>query len=348
MYFCPTYRVVWCCVSGFGFEMKSVVEIFDTLGKRLAEFGRDEASCRVMAQAMADNEWFSESDIRYAVEAIRQEMLDGERITEWLSHYPAPANHTPKRVAVIMAGNIPLVGFFDLMCVIASGNIPCVKPSSKDRVLECYIEELLLDIEPALRIERYEESGNYDAVIATGGDSANLYFRNRFKGVPALLRGSRHSVAVLSGNESSEELEGLSRDVFTYSGLGCRSVSLVFVPKEYRLVLPVHKMCRAYHNNYIQHRALLTMTNRAFEESGEALFVRGEADFPSRLSQINIAEYSDVAEVRAWLAENDERLQCVVAAERLHGRCVAFGRAQHPTLTDYADEKDTMAFLYSV
>lgn len=328
--------------------MRSVVDIFDTLGRRLAEFGRDEASCRAMAQAVAENEWFSEEDIRYAVDAIRRDMLDGERIAEWLSHYPAPADHKPKRVAIIMAGNIPLVGFFDLMCVVASGNIPCVKPSSKDRALECYIENLLLDIEPALRIERYDEVGNYDAVIATGGDSANLYFRNRFKDIPALLRGSRHSVAVLSGNESREELEGLSRDIFTYSGLGCRSVSLVFVPKGYKLSLPVPKMCRAYHNNYIQHRALLTMTRKPFGDSGEAVFVCGEANFPSRLSQINVAEYGSLADVKAWLAENDERLQCVVASEVLHSRCVAFGRAQHPELTNYADEMDTMAFLYSI
>ena len=120
--------------------MKSTIQIFSELGARLAEFGSDEVSRSVMARAVAENEWFSVSDIRYAVEAIRCEMLDAERVTQWLSYYPSAGLGEPKRVAIIMAGNIPLVGFFDLMCVIANGDIPCIKPSSKDRVLEEYVE----------------------------------------------------------------------------------------------------------------------------------------------------------------------------------------------------------------
>ncbi len=327
--------------------MKSTVDIFSELGLHLAKFGSDERSRSAIARATAENEWFSDEDIRYAVDAIRCEMLDREKILQWLSLYPAPTN-SGKRVAIIMAGNIPLVGFFDLMCVVASGMTPCIKYSSKETALMSYIVELLLDIEPQLHIEEYDDNGDYDAVIATGGNSANIYFQNRFRDIPALLRGSRHSVAVLSGNESDKELEGLSRDIFTYSGLGCRNVSLLFVPRGYKFELPQMEMCKPYHNNYIQHRALLTMSGTSFEDSGEALFVRGEARFPKRLSQINIAEYDSLDEVARWLNENDEHLQCVVASKKLHSRCVPFGRAQHPELTNYADEMDTMAFLYSI
>lgn len=330
--------------------MKSAVEIFSKLGERLAGFGSDEASRSVVARAVAENEWFSVSDIRYAIEAVRREMLDAEKVERWLSHYPLAATHEAKRVAIIMAGNIPLVGFFDLMCVLSSGHIPFVKPSSKDRVLEEYIEQLLLDIEPSLSIEKYVEGAEYDAVIATGGESANLYFRTAFAGVPCLLRGSRHSVAVLSGKESKEQVARLADDIFIHSGLGCRNVSLLFVPKGYKLSLPTRKMCRAYHNNYLQCRALLTMQGVDFVDLGEAVMVKPvQTEFPRFLSQVNVVEYSSLEDVKRWLAENDEALQCVVSdISGLHSRCVEIGQAQSPTLFDYADERDTMQFLAEI
>lgn len=330
--------------------MKSVVDIFSELGARLAEFGSDDASHSVLVRAIAENEWFSVDDIRYAVEAVRSEMLDETKLSHWLSHYPSAGASEPKRVAIIMAGNIPLVGFFDLMCVIANGDIPYVKPSSKDGVLEAYVERLLCEIEPSLSIKRYVEGVDYDAVIATGGESANLYFRSAFEGVPCLLRGSRHSVAVLSGKENKSDMMGLSDDIFRHSGLGCRNVSLLFVPQGYEPKFEVRKMCRAYHNNYRQCRALLTMQGVAFEDLGEAVVVRKEiAEFPRFLSQVNVVEYSSLEEVQQWLDANDEALQCVVSdIEGLHSRQVSFGEAQRPTLFDYADERDTMQFLASV
>ncbi len=329
--------------------MKSTVEIFSELGVRLAEFGFDNESRSVVECAVAENEWFSADDIRYAIEAIRSEMLDAENIRAWLSHYPSASKRDAKRVAIIMAGNIPLVGFADLMCVIANGDIPYVKPSSKDRVLQEYIERLLLDIEPKLKIEKYKEGVDYDAVIATGGDSAKLYFATLFEGVPSLLRGSRHSVAVLTGEESAEDISALADDIFTYSGLGCRNVSVVFVPSGYKLLLPTRRMCRAYHNNYLQCRALLTMRGVEFDDLGEAVLVPSKAEFPRFLSQINVVEYSDIEEVKRWLARNDEKLQCVVSRiADLHSRCVGLGCAQHPTLFEYADERDIMQFLAQI
>ncbi|MBO7219651.1 MAG: aldehyde dehydrogenase [Alistipes sp.] len=330
--------------------MKSTIQIFSELGARLAEFGKEERSRSAMARAIAENEWFSASDIHYAVEAIRSEMLDTEKIEKWLSKYPSLVQHRNLRVAIIMAGNIPLVGFFDLMCVIASGNTPFVKPSSKDRVLEEYIEQVLREIEPSLRIEAYDEKADYDAIIATGGDSANLYFRTAFADTPALLRGSRHSVAVLSGKEKKEDMERLSDDIFIHSGLGCRNVSLIFAPKGSKPKIAPRKMSRAYHNNYLQCRALLTMQGEKFEDLGEAVLVRSKvATFPRFLSQINIVEYSSLEDVKSWLATNDESLQCVVSAiEGIHSRQVEFGKAQFPSLFDYADERDTMQFLSAI
>ncbi len=330
--------------------MKSTIEIFSELGTRLAEFGKEEASRSAMARAIAENEWFSAGNICYAVEAIRHEMLDPEKIEKWLAKYPSLTEHRNLRVAIIMAGNIPLVGFFDLMCVIASGNTPFVKPSSKDRVLEEYIEHLLREIEPSLRIEKYDEKADYDAIIATGGESANLYFRTAFTDIPALLRGSRHSVAVLSGKEDKGVSELLADDIFVHSGLGCRNVSLVFVPKGAKPKIKPRKMCRSYHNNYLQCRALLSMQDIRFEDLGEAVAVQTKsAEFPRFLSQINIVEYTSLEEVKSWLVANDEALQCVVSTiDGLHSRQVPFGKAQCPSLFDYADERDTMQFLKAI
>lgn len=329
--------------------MKSTVEIFSELGLRLESFGADDRSRSVIARAVAENEWFSVNDIRYAVEAVRREMLDADKIVRWLKHYPTVGAHEARRVAVIMAGNIPLVGFFDLMCVLAYGDVACVKPSSKDYVLEEYVEQLLREIEPKIAIERFVEGDDYDAVIATGGDSANVYFRSAFAGVPSLLRGSRHSVTVLSGKESQNDMEALADDIFRYAGLGCRNVSLVFVPKGYRLMVPTRKMCYAYRNNYLQCKALCSMQGVDFKDLGEALLVASEPEFPRFLSQINVVEYSDLSEVKEWLVRNDEALQCVVSdIEGIHSRAVGLGRAQKPTLFDYADERDIMQFLASI
>lgn len=327
--------------------MKSVTEIFATLGDELSRFGDDAASRAAITGAIAANEWFAESDIRCAVDAIRRQMLQRDKIGNWLSAYPT-VPYVPKRVAIIMAGNIPLVGFFDLMCVIASGNVPCVKYSSKDTVLMEYVVSLLRRIEPDLRIEYFEKGMVADAVIATGGDSANLYFGTEFADVPHLLRGSRHSVAVLSGNETEDDLCGLADDIFMYSGLGCRNVSLVFVPRGYELHLPARKMCRSYHNNYLQCRAMLTMRGVGFADNGEAVSVRGAAEFPMSLSRVNIAEYDSSDEVAEWLSANDGKLQCVVSSSAVHHRTVPFGQAQYPSLTDYPDDADVMNFLLSL
>lgn len=330
--------------------MKSTVEIFSELGRRLISFGEDDASRTVLMRALVANEWFMVRDIHYAVDAVCSEMLNAEKVKNWLSHYPSAGKHEPKRVAIIMAGNIPLVGFFDLMCVIANGDIPCIKPSSKDRVLMEYVVELLREIEPLLRIEQYKEDAEYDAVIATGGDSANLYFRTAFAGVPTLLRGSRHSVAVLSGKESAYSLEELKNDIFIHSGLGCRNVSLIFAPKGFKLDFSVPQISQAYRNNYLQCRALLTMHKAKFEDlDGAVLAYPKEVEFPRFLSQINVVEYSSLEKVQQWLDLHDDELQCVVSnIEGVHSRQVSYGKAQCPTLFDYADGQDTMQFLASI
>ncbi len=328
--------------------MKLPLDIFITLGKRLSTFGEEPESCAVIERAQAENGWFVPEDVRYAVQAICEDMLDGKKLKAWLCTYnlPSAAPATPLRIAIIMAGNIPLVGFFDLLCVVASGNHAAVKMSGKDRVLMEYIINLLRDIEPAIAISEYVGEA-VDAVIATGSDNSNRYFRTNFAGVPSLLRGNRHSVAVLTGSESQEQMAGLSEDIGRYSGLGCRNVSLIFAPEGAAISFVERKICPKYDNNRRQTRALLEMHGIPFVESGGLLLVEGE-EFPTQLSRVNVVRYRSLAEVEAWLETHEEELQCVVSNAIEHSRRADFGSAQRPALTDYPDERDVMRFLLSL
>lgn len=323
--------------------MEKAIALFAELGRRLGTFGRDKTSRRIIRRAEQENGWFTEPEIRRAVEALRSEMLDQVRLRAWLAPYRVPVA-VPRDVLVIMAGNLPLVGLFDLLCVVASGHRCLVKPSSKDRVLIGYAIDELKRIDPATRVGYYDDAMTPDAVIATGGDNANRYFRARFPGIPALLRGSRQSVAVLTGHESPEQLAGLSDDVFAYSGLGCRNVSLLFLPGGCEPMLAPPPMSSKYHNNYMQQRALLTLQGRSFRDCGGALLLPMR-DFPPALSCIAYSHYECADEVSAWLEAHDSEVQCVVSDCLQHSRQVPFGRAQSPALTDYPDDRDVMEFL---
>ena len=189
-----------------------MIDIFSVLGHRLAAFGKTPDTVEVVRRAAVENPWFLPQEIIRAVKAIRCEMLERQRLEAWAGAYPPV--RTPKRVLVVMAGNIPLVGFFDPLCVLASGHACRVKPSSKDTVLIGYVVDLLRTIDPAIPLRMAEQGERPDAVIATGSDNANRYFRMLFGGIPSLLRGSRQSVAVLSGRETAAELSGLE-EVFS-------------------------------------------------------------------------------------------------------------------------------------
>lgn len=326
--------------------MKDAIELFAALGRRLRRFGSDEHTRAVIGNACCENGWFSEAEIVRAVGALAEDMLRKEALEAWLAPYPVPVAR-PQRVLVVMAGNIPLVGFFDLLCVVASGHRCLVKPSAKDRVLMEFIVQALREIDLEVRAELCDGTEPVDAVIATGGENAVRHFRTRYAGIPALLRGSRQSVAVLSGRETPEQLAGLADDIWAYSGLGCRSVSLLFVPEGCDLRLEMPAVNAKYRNNYRQTRALLDMTSEPYRDLGAAVLIEREG-FPTALSEICVARYRSPEEVAAWLAAHDEEVQCVVTECLAHNRRAGFGRAQSPALTDYPDERDVIAFLVAL
>ena len=320
--------------------MKNTIKIFSELGARLRSIPQS-----VISAAEEQNEWFCQIDV--AIDALCRQMLDRDKLILWLDNYPN-ANHTPKRVGIIMAGNIPAVGFADLLYTIAAGDIPVVKYSSKDHVLMEYIVDSLLEIEPKLTIEQMGADSVIDALIATGSDSAALHFRTMYGDIPTLIRGSRHSIAVLTGGESREDIEALQRDIFTYSGLGCRNVSLLFAPKGFDFTLSVPTMPEGYNNNYRHTRALMTMQGKSFTDIGGAITVEGDALFPRHISCINIYRYDSISEVERWIEHNNSRLQCVVSNIEHLPRSVKFGMAQYPRLNDYADDVDVMKFLLNL
>lgn len=322
--------------------MESKIEIFVRLGERLRHFGKDERSLSVLQAAVEANDWYKAEDILRSVDAICEEYLNREKLQRWLEAYDTDVE--PGRVAIVMAGNIPLVGFFDLMCVLLCGHTALVKPSSKDRVLMGYVISLLREIDVSIPIEEYDDSTTIDMSIATGGDDAARYFRSRYADVLLLVRGSRHSVAVLSGEESAEQIAALQQDIFSYSGLGCRNVSLVLLPCGVELCLQPPVMCQMYRGNYRHHKALMQMLDAKFRDFGECIAVEQWA-FSNTLSQINYAFYDSLAQVERWLSEQEEVLQCVVSDVVNHPRRVGFGRAQYPTLSDYADGVDVIEFL---
>lgn len=326
--------------------MKEWIPFFAALGERLRPFGCTPQSREAIACACRANGWFRPEEIVRAVETIRRDMLDADKLARWSRRYAPPASD-PRRVLVVMAGNIPLVGFFDLLCVVASGHRCQAKPSGKDRILMEYIVRTMRDLDPSVPVELCDGEAPADAVIATGSDNANRYFRARYAGIPTLLRGSRQSVAVLSGTETPAQLAGLADDIWAYSGLGCRNVSLLFLPEGPVPALPMPEMHAKYRNNYLQQRALCEMEGRPFVDLGSAVAVE-QREFPEALSLLSLARYRSLDEVREWLAAHDRQLQCVVSECLAHSRRVGFGCAQSPALTDYADDRDTMEFLSGI
>ena len=324
--------------------MKNMIETFSALGARLLGFGDDDATRAVIDSACRVNGWFTPANIRRAVRAIACDMLQREKLEAWLADYPALPVAEPRRVLVVMAGNIPLVGFFDLLCVLVSGHGCLVKPSAKDSVLMEHVVGLLREIDPSAPVRLYDGTSSVDAVIATGSDNANRYFRAQYAGIPALLRGNRQSVAVLGGRETPAQLTALADDIWAYSGLGCRSVSLLFLPEGYDLQLRMPEVNVKYRNSYRQQKALLTMGGQPFRDLGAAVAVEERA-FPAALSRINYSFYKSPAEVGAWLAAHDAGLQCVVSECIACRRRVDFGHAQSPGLTDYPDDRDVIEFL---
>lgn len=331
-------------------RIQSLVQLGSLLNKHAKSRGELDSELELaINRAIIYNGWFTSQNVRKALTAI-VEMLSEDQLKAWSSAYELEGG---KRVAIIMAGNIPLVGFHDLLCVLISGHIAIVKMSSDDNQLLPVIVETLKKIEPSFTDRIHftkDKMENFDAVIATGSSNSARYFEHYFSKYPNIIRKSRSSVAILDGSESEEELEGLANDVFQYFGLGCRSISKVFLPEGYDLnllfnVFYTHKEVidnKKYANNYDYNKAVYMMGQHDITENG-FLIMKQETALKSPVSVLHYEFYDNLELVHSLIADYQEKIQCVTGKG-----FIPFGKAQCPALDDYADAVDTMLFLQSL
>ena len=303
-------------------------------------------------KAQRENGWFTIEFIKLALDNISAEYLQSDELRRWTKKYNVPEQTTdPKNVGLVMAGNIPLVGFHDFLCVFVSGHKQTIKPSTKDEILIRYIVDTLFSWDSSVKeyIEFADMLKSKDAYIATGSNNSSRYFEYYFGKYPHIIRRNRTSVAILTGNETMEELSLLADDVYQYHGLGCRNVTKIYVPEGYDFVplLEAFKKYEyladhnKYRNNYDYQLALLIMNKQYYMTNGSIILHEHKLEF-SAISRLNYEFYKNSPDVSRELVGN-KNIQCIVGKGHL-----PFGKAQHPGLEDYADGVNTMLFLRSL
>ncbi|TSA57366.1 MAG: acyl-CoA reductase [Sediminibacterium sp.] len=327
--------------------LQTRIRLFTRLGEYILQDNADWQDCK--ERAYRENPWFITEFIELSVKKIAENFLQETALTDWALAYSVPdCPNQPKNIGIVMAGNIPLVGFHDLLCSFISGHKTTAKASSKDSVLMKHLVNKLTEWDPTVedKIVFADNLKGCDAYIATGSNNTSRYFEYYFGKYPNIIRKNRSSVAILDGTETPVELLALADDIQFYFGLGCRNITKIFVPQGYDFI-PLLDALRKYEHfmdfhkykhNYDYHLAILIMSNRYYMNNDSTILTENIAVF-SPVSQVHYAFYSDANTVLTELASNVE-VQCIVG----HGQ-VPFGMAQSPSLTDYADGIDTMAFL---
>ena len=341
--------------------------VFVELGKFLSQFSEKntskdpavlhnhtffEAFIDLIKLSQSHNGWYTPEQVYFSIQSWA-EALTKENLNQWLSVYDVEQNKS-KNIALILAGNIPLVGFHDFLSVLISGNTVLVKTSSNDQHLLPFLAKYIIAIEPEFKDKIKFIEGkleNFDAVIATGSNNTARYFEYYFKDKPSIIRKSRNSVAVLNGSETKEQLEALGEDIFRYFGLGCRNVSKLFVPKDYSFV-PFFEAIFAYQdvihyekyaNNYDYNKAVFLMSNFKLLDNG-FLTLKEDKSHASPISSVFYENYDNISDIKLRLQTEVEQIQCIVSANLIEGS-IDFGQTQKPALWDYADNVDTISFL---
>ena len=310
----------------------------------------------IFEKAEQQNSWFTRANVTFAFKSW-SEALSKNNVQQWLSQYQLPQTTSPKKILIIMAGNLPLVGFHDLLCVLVAGHKAIVKLSSDDRVLLPYLITQIRTFAPewaeavAFTDDKVTE---YDAVIATGSDNTARYFEYYFGKKPHIIRKNRHSVAVLTGEETPEELQDLGKDIFLYYGLGCRSVSKLFVPQGYdfdllfQAIYPYKDIIeeQKYANNYDYNKAVYLMSLYKLLENG-FLLLKEDEHYGSPIATLFYEYYTNKEALKKKLATDREKIQCVVGHNFIDGE-IPFGQTQTPKLWDYADGVNTLTFLLNL
>jgi hypothetical protein len=307
----------------------------------------------IILGARNTNPWFIPEFSKLAFNAISDEFLDQHKVSTWIETYPT--SRKQQKVAIIMAGNLPLVGFHDLLCVLAAGHKALIKCSDKDAVLLPWLTQQWIQIAPELSssihyVDRFE---GHDAVIATGSNNSSRYFEYYFRSHPHILRKNRNGVAVLTGEESIDELKLLSNDIFQYFGMGCRSVSKLYVPEGYDFKLFEEAIAGWKHledhhkyKNNLEYNFAIFIINQVPHIQLDHLILKEDESIASRIGCLNYSFYKDAASLEQILDQKKEEIQCVVSGSPIKSwDYVPFGESQQPRLDQYADGVDTMTFL---
>lgn len=304
----------------------------------------------LLKKSEIENPWFTIENQKFALQQWA-DLLTEDSIKNWLEAYsPSKAS---KRVGLILAGNIPLVGFHDVISVVLSNHIPVIKLSSKDRYMIPFLLKKWNEFsEGNIQFEFVEKLENFDAVIATGSNNTARYLEYYFKDRLNIIRKNRTSIAVLNGDETDEELQLLAKDIFRYFGLGCRNVTRLFIPQDFVIDRLFENFLgfqdvinhNKYANNYDYNRAIYLLNQDKFWDNNFVMLKEDDKLF-SPLSVINFSRYSSLEDVKDFIADNEENIQCVVAKDELGLDSIQLGEAQNPGLNTYADNVDTMKFL---
>ena len=299
------------------------------------------------------NTWFTIDNINQALQNIAIEFLHREKLENWISGYGSKiTTHDTKTIAIVAAGNIPMVAFHDILCVLISGNKLQLKLSEKDQYLLPFLLEQLINIEPDFKelISIQFKLEKFDAIIATGSNNTAKHFAYYFGKYKNIIRRNRNSVAILTGEETKEDIENLGHDIFDYFGLGCRNVSKIFVPEKYDLYslkdgLTKHigvNQHNQYMNNLDYQRTLYLMNQTPLIDIDFINIVENNS-LHSPISCLHVERYKRLEDVKKNIAEQTENIQCVVGKDYLE-----FGKSQQPGLSDYADNVDTMEFILNL
>ncbi|EJL69333.1 acyl-CoA reductase [Chryseobacterium populi] len=325
--------------------------IREFLTKNIEDYNENDSDFELLLKkSEIENPWFTVDNQKFALQQWT-DLLTEENINNWLKEYSI--SKISKKVGLILAGNIPLVGFHDVVSVVLSNHIPVIKLSSKDRYMIPFLLKKWKEFSDGqVEYEFVEKLEDFDAVIATGSNNTARYLEYYFKNHSSIIRKNRTSAAVLKGDETNEELQLLANDIFRYFGLGCRNVTRIFIPEDFVIDRLFENFLNfqdiinhnKYANNYDYNRAVYLLNKTQFWDNNFVMLKEDEQLF-SPLSVINFSRYSSLEDVRKFIAENEESIQCVVAKDELGFDSVSFGEAQNPGLNTYADNVDTMKFL---
>jgi hypothetical protein len=333
-------------------DLNHRVSAFVQLGQRIKDL--DSASKKELFwKAGNKNSWFTEESCQSALDGISF-LISRQNLDTWMKSYSIPEIPNPKSIGILMAGNIPGVGFHDLLCVLLAGHIACVKVSSADEILTRWLINTLIEIEPGFSdlIFIEEMLKGKDAYIATGSDNSARYFNYYFGKYPSIIRANRTSVAVLNGSESTEELKDLGKDIFQYFGLGCRNVSKIFVKNQKQLIRLFDALeafsyvsnHHKYQNNYEYNKSIYLVNRDPHLDNG-FLILKESEELVSPIGVLFYEYYSSEEDLKLRIQQMGQRIQCVVTNPGIIENSISFGQAQCPAPWEYPDQIDTLQFL---